>query len=113
MWTNASLYLETHPDEKSIENPYNVGATILATNEARAYQRLGPLQGIVVPRFYGSYTVDIPVPQSALQHHHAQPRPVRLVLYEYINGTQLSSAEARPARCASSASTTSTFTQAT
>ncbi|KAM0744515.1 hypothetical protein ACQRIT_001004 [Beauveria bassiana] len=208
-YVDKRLYLETHPDEKSIENPYNVGATFLATshnpssntcrafprptdhvreqirtrhpaelcleylpdpgtpgdhqlhltiteqlqvsecensqvvtagplavqgqplpfnvardavvaakfydplyndhilidawksvdysyrNEAQAYQRLGPLQGIVVPRFYGSYTVDIPVPQSALQHHHAQPRPVRLVLYEYINGTQLSSAETR------------------
>ncbi|KAF1730416.1 hypothetical protein CRV24_009879 [Beauveria bassiana] len=64
-------------------------------NEAQAYQRLRPLQGVVVPRFYGSYTVDMPVPQAALQHHHAQPRPVRLVLYEYINGTQLSSAEGR------------------
>ncbi|KAM3523731.1 hypothetical protein NHJ13051_004919 [Beauveria bassiana] len=203
MWTNASLYLETHPDEKSIENPYNVGATFLATshnpssntsrafprptdhvqerirtrhpaelcleylpdpgmrpgnrqlhltiteqlqvsecensqvvttrplavqgqplpfnvardavvaakfydplyndhilidawksvdysyrNDAQAYQRLGPLQGIVVPRFYGSYTVDIPVPQSALQHHHAQPRPAG-------PASSLSSAEAR------------------
>ncbi|KAM3541025.1 hypothetical protein ARSEF1564_006065 [Beauveria bassiana] len=203
MWTNASFYLETHPDEKSIENPYNVGATFLATshypssntcrpfprptdylrerirtrhpaelcleylpdpgmrpgdrqlhltiteqlqvsecensqvvtvrplavqgqplpfnvardavvaakfydplyndhilidawksvdysyrNEAQAYQRLGPLQGIVVPRFYGSYTVDIPVPQSALQHHHAQPRPAG-------PASSLSSAEAR------------------
>lgn len=64
-------------------------------NEAQAYQRLKPLQGVVVPRFYGSYTVDMPVPQVALQHHHAQSRPVRLVLYEYVDGTQLSSAEAR------------------
>ncbi|KGQ07666.1 hypothetical protein BBAD15_g6996 [Beauveria bassiana D1-5] len=183
-FVDKRLYLETHPDEKNIENPYNVGATFLATshnpssNTCRAFPRptdhlrerirtrhpaelcleylpdpgtpgdrqlhltiteqlqvgecensqvvtarplavqgqplpfnvardavvaakfydparLGPLQGIVVPRFYGSYTVDIPVPQAALQHHHAQPRLVRLVLYEYINGTQLSSAEAR------------------
>ncbi|KAK8143725.1 hypothetical protein G3M48_006829 [Beauveria asiatica] len=50
-------------------------------NEAQAYQRLEPLQGVVVPCFYGSYTVDIPVPQVALQHHHhhAQPAgPVRV-----------------------------------
>jgi hypothetical protein len=64
-------------------------------NEALAYQRLKPLQGVVVPCFYGSYTVDIPVPQVALQHHHAQSRPVRLVLYEYVDGIELSSAEAR------------------
>lgn len=44
-FVDKRLYLETHPDEKNIENPYNVGATFLATshnpssNTCRAFPR--------------------------------------------------------------------------
>jgi serine/threonine protein kinase len=53
-------------------------------HETSAYHHLQPLQGTVVPRFHGSYTVDIP-----LRRDSPESRPVRAILYEYIPGFSL------------------------
>ncbi|CAN6666784.1 hypothetical protein TRVA0_038S00980 [Trichomonascus vanleenenianus] len=50
------------------------------THEVRAYQDLRELQGSLIPKFYGSFSVDIPIPSSA------ETREVRLILLEYIQG---------------------------
>ena len=55
-------------------------------HETIAYNHLRPLYGTVVPHFYGSYTVDIPLPDDP-----TQSRPVRAILYEYIPGITLQS----------------------
>lgn len=59
-------------------------------HEVEAYHRMQPLHGKVVPRFFGSYAVDIPLPND----YHIPTRPVQAVLYEYIPGILLASQEA-------------------
>ncbi|KAI1839566.1 hypothetical protein JX266_014222 [Neoarthrinium moseri] len=53
-------------------------------HETSAYHHLQPLQGAIVPRFFGSYSVDIP-----LHRDSPESRPVRAILYEYIPGVSL------------------------
>lgn len=57
-------------------------------HETNAYQHLGQVYGIIVPRFYGSYSVDIPLPSDP-----AKTRPVRTILYEHVPGTTLEHTE--------------------
>ncbi|CAN6674473.1 hypothetical protein TRVA0_054S00562 [Trichomonascus vanleenenianus] len=49
------------------------------THEVRAYKELSDYEGGLIPVFYGSFSMDIPVEGS-------QTRVVRLVLLEYIPG---------------------------
>jgi hypothetical protein len=51
------------------------------SHETGAYARLKDFQGSLVPKFYGSYTCDLPLGNNT--------RSVRLVLMEYIQGTLL------------------------
>lgn len=48
--------------------------------ETRAYLHLQSVCGIVIPRFFGSYTIGVPVPEGS----SSRLRPVRIMLYEYI-----------------------------
>ncbi|KAL9081704.1 MAG: hypothetical protein Q9159_007123 [Coniocarpon cinnabarinum] len=65
---------------------------IFATNDAAyryevdTYQRLFSAWGTVVPRFHGSYSVNLPVERAGQQ---TQWRSVRLILMEHIEGTSL------------------------
>lgn len=59
-------------------------------HEVEAYHHMQPLYGKVVPRFFGSYLVDIPLPSD----YHIPTRPVQAILYEYIPGISLASQEA-------------------
>ncbi|KAL9058803.1 MAG: hypothetical protein Q9162_001527 [Coniocarpon cinnabarinum] len=52
-------------------------------HEVEAYERMQPISGTAVPRFYGSYTTHVAVPRTNLT------RPVRLVLMELIPGKTL------------------------
>ena len=52
--------------------------------ETVAYQHLQPVYGILVPRFIGSYSVNIAIPGII-----PSSRPVRCILYEYVAGTAL------------------------
>jgi serine/threonine protein kinase len=51
------------------------------SHEAAAYVKLRDLQGSYVPKYYGSYTCELPLDSGT--------RSVRLVLLEYIQGTSL------------------------
>ncbi|PWY78361.1 hypothetical protein BO70DRAFT_380595 [Aspergillus heteromorphus CBS 117.55] len=55
------------------------------THEVRAYQTLAAFQGGLIPRFYGSFSLDIPV-------EGAGTRAVRLILIEYIPGLSMQQA---------------------
>ncbi|CAN6666798.1 hypothetical protein TRVA0_038S01002 [Trichomonascus vanleenenianus] len=50
------------------------------TYEVRAYRDLHELQGSLIPKFYGSFSVDVPIPLLS------KTREVRLILLEYIPG---------------------------
>lgn len=76
-------------------------ALVLETEAYRDYLR--PLYGTYVPHFYGSYTIDVPIPENnrfwqssfgtdRLGKPDFRTRPVRAILYEYIPGISLSSA---------------------
>lgn len=73
-------------------------ALALETEAYRDYLR--PLYGTCVPHFYGSFTIDVPVPDDPqfwlssfetdqLQKPKPHTRPVRAILYEYIPGISL------------------------
>lgn len=49
------------------------------THEVHAYHTLAEVQGTFIPRYYGSFSLDIPCQGSA-------KRTVRLILIEYIPG---------------------------
>lgn len=77
--------------------------------ETEAYRRyLRPLYGTLVPRFFGSYTIDVPIlgdatlgrPSGSPDHEEMnqktlgavaqyRTRPVRAILYEYVPGVVL------------------------
>ncbi|KAJ4385428.1 hypothetical protein N0V93_009856 [Gnomoniopsis smithogilvyi] len=76
-------------------------AFALETEAYRDY--LQPLYGTHVPHFYGSYTINVPIPDDTRQQHSGvstdelekcahSTRPVRAILYEYIPGVVLSQA---------------------
>ena len=48
------------------------------SREAEAYQYLKDCQGSIIPRYYGSYSCELPMSTGT--------RPVRLILIEYIQG---------------------------
>ncbi|KAJ5640502.1 hypothetical protein N7528_000127 [Penicillium herquei] len=62
------------------------------THETAVYSVLSEFQGRRIPRYYGSYTFDIPVDTSGTRNM----RSVRLILIEYIRGTDM--AKASPAK---------------
>lgn len=57
-------------------------------HETNAYHHLRQVWGTVVPRFYGSYSADVPLPDDP-----SRTRPVRTILYEYVPGTTLDHTE--------------------
>ena len=56
--------------------------------ETRTYLQLQPVYDYLTPRFYGSCSVDVPIPDKP-----SQMRPVRAILYDYVSGTSLASSE--------------------
>lgn len=54
------------------------------THEAATYDRLADLQGTVVPFFYGSYSLELPV-----DHPLAKTRSVRLIFMEHIHASSM------------------------
>ncbi|KAJ5732704.1 hypothetical protein N7493_004185 [Penicillium malachiteum] len=62
------------------------------THETAVYSVLSEFQGPGIPRYYGSYTFDIPADTSGTRNM----RSVRLILIEYIRGTDM--AKASPAK---------------
>ncbi|OTA64524.1 hypothetical protein K449DRAFT_392600 [Hypoxylon sp. EC38] len=51
------------------------------SHETLAYKYLQPLWGTVVPRYYGSYSVTVPLFDDA-----TETRDVRAIFYEYVHG---------------------------
>ncbi|KAJ6014666.1 hypothetical protein N7540_009257 [Penicillium herquei] len=62
------------------------------THETAVYSVVSEFQGRGIPRYHGSYTFDIPVDTSGTRNM----RSVRLILIEYIGGTDM--AKASPAK---------------
>ncbi|GKZ38370.1 hypothetical protein AbraIFM66950_010527 [Aspergillus brasiliensis] len=56
------------------------------THEANAYKALGEFQGRGIPRYYGSYSLDLPVDSI-------RTRTVRMILIEHIHGSTMADAE--------------------
>ncbi|KAF7586893.1 hypothetical protein BBP40_008042 [Aspergillus hancockii] len=71
------LYYDFTPRE---DNPF-LEADYYYTHECAAYARLSDLQGSVIPKFYGSYTLNIKTGQCF--------RLIRLVLIERVNGLSM------------------------
>lgn len=71
-------------DEEGFLNPF-LCVDKHYTHETHAYDVLSESQGKRVPRFYGSYSLDIPVEGSKI-------RTVRLILLEYIPGISMQQA---------------------
>ncbi|KAJ9284666.1 hypothetical protein DTO021C3_7793 [Paecilomyces variotii] len=59
------------------------------SREAASYARLSDLQGTVIPAYYGSYSLELPVDEPS-----SKTRTVRLIMIEYISG--FSMRELRP-----------------
>ncbi|KAI1856348.1 uncharacterized protein JN550_013822 [Neoarthrinium moseri] len=57
-------------------------------HETLAYHHLKPVYGTVVPRFLGSYSIDVPLPGNPSVF-----RPVRAILYEFVPGVSLQDIE--------------------
>ncbi|KAK2768440.1 hypothetical protein FQN54_000295 [Arachnomyces sp. PD_36] len=55
------------------------------THEVASYNRLSDLQGTMIPMFYGSYALDIPVDH----HPSATTRSVRLIIMEHIRASSM------------------------
>lgn len=80
----AKLYDPMYYDfDEDLPDPF-ANCDAAYAHETMAYNHLRPLYETVIPHFYGSYTVDIPLPDDP-----AQSRPVRAILYEYIQGCTL------------------------
>lgn len=59
------------------------------TSETNTYRALIDLQGVGIPRYYGSYSLSIPLPQKNFSE--ATPsREVRLILIELVKGITMS-----------------------
>ncbi|KKZ60238.1 hypothetical protein EMCG_05048 [[Emmonsia] crescens] len=54
------------------------------SRETASYTRLSDLQGTVIPVYYGSYSLELPVDESS-----SETRTVRLILIEYIPGSSM------------------------
>lgn len=60
------------------------------THEVATYNRLTELQGTIVPIFYGSYSLEIPIDQSSsVGQSSTITRSVRLILMEYVHGSSM------------------------
>ncbi|KAJ5105710.1 hypothetical protein NUU61_003057 [Penicillium alfredii] len=76
------LYLN---DSEGYLNPFSC-VDKYYTHEANAYLSLHEFQGQWIPRYYGSYTLSLPVDS-------VQTRTVRMILVEYIQGMTMSHAQ--------------------
>jgi serine/threonine protein kinase len=54
------------------------------SHEAAAYEALSSLQGLIIPKYYGSFSIEIKTPASANSF-----RTVRLILVEFIPGRSM------------------------
>lgn len=52
------------------------------SHEAAAYKALLKLQGTIIPKYYGSYSLEIPIDRT-------RKRSIRLILIEQISGTSM------------------------
>ncbi|GAD96612.1 conserved hypothetical protein [Paecilomyces variotii No. 5] len=68
-------------DEDNYVNPFLV-ADKNYTHETAAYRKLADVQGSLIPRYYGSFSLEIPTKRQ-------QPRYVRLILIEFIPGSSM------------------------
>lgn len=81
----AKLYDPMYIDDDGFYiNPF-LAADKLYTHEAAAYMALSDLQGSVIPQYYGSYSLDIPIPLESTE----DKRSVRLIIIELIPGSSM------------------------
>ncbi|KAI9932345.1 hypothetical protein ASPWEDRAFT_739380 [Aspergillus wentii DTO 134E9] len=77
-------------DEEGYANPF-LCTNEHYTHEVAAYKLLTDLQGESIPRFYGSYSLDIPVEDIPVDGLGS--RTVRLILVEHIPGITMRDAD--------------------
>ncbi|OJD28457.1 hypothetical protein ACJ73_00144 [Blastomyces percursus] len=53
------------------------------SHETAAYRQLYPLEGTVIPRYYGSFTLELPIPNKRIS------RSIRLILIEKVPGISM------------------------
>lgn len=71
-------------DEDDDDSPFSF-ANQHYINEVAVYEKLSDLQGVRIPRCYGSFTFDLPVDPAYLSKKIENPtRSVRLLLLEYM-----------------------------
>lgn len=86
----AKLYDPLYSDwEDGRPDPFQSSDDTFAA-ETKAYLQLKQVYGSLVPCFFGSYSVEVPVPGDNTIH----TRPVRAILYEYINRSPLDEIDA-------------------
>lgn len=78
----AKLYDPMYIDDDNLYINLFLVANKDYTNETAAYKALSDFQGSKIPRYYGSYSLDIPLEPSA-------KRSVRLILIEAIPGSSM------------------------
>lgn len=78
----AKFYDPLYFDHSEDDDPF-VAVDYLYTYETASYDRLSDLQGTVIPAYYGSYSLELPVSDSASSK---TTRSVRLILMELIHG---------------------------
>lgn len=79
----AKLYDPLYMDLDDRMDPF-MHADFCFVQESLVYEQMKPLWGSVVPYFYGSFTVEVPVPER-----NGTTRLVNAILYEYIPGVTL------------------------
>ncbi|CAN6673332.1 hypothetical protein TRVA0_048S00694 [Trichomonascus vanleenenianus] len=87
----AKVYDPLYIDDDGDLDVYFI-ANEFYTREVRAYQELSELQGGSVPKFYGSFSLDVHIPESFLMgidNRDLKTRQVRLILTEYIPGSSM------------------------
>lgn len=72
------LYFPDDQDPAETDDPF-YSVDLAYTHESAAYRQLTDLQGLIIPRFYGCFTLDFPT-------RYGRPRTVRLILSQYITG---------------------------
>ena len=80
----AKIYDPLYFDDDGYLNPF-LCVDMNYTHEVATYTALSDLQGSVIPKYYGSFTLDIPVRPSTT-------RCVRLILIEFILGLPMQDA---------------------
>lgn len=79
----AKLYDPLYMDLDDHMDPF-MHADFCFAQESFVYEQMKPLWGSVVPYFYGSFTVEVPVPER-----NRRTRLVNAILYEHIPGVTL------------------------